>query len=146
MCLKLGFKAGKPVYYFVMAQVVRDFLSTTGHLFDKSGSVNEELQKISRNPATRAVLSQKEELSKIVVAGLDSSSLNLLRGGQEGVSATSVLQTALSDCRSTAASIKSLLENRDEVCDARAEAIRHHEQTARENREKLTEELRESKT
>lgn len=132
-----------------MSQVVRDLLSTTSNLFDRSSNVNEELQRLAQNASARSINNHKVELSKIVIGGLDGTSLNLLSegsGSQNGGSMTGTLHSALSDCRSAIASIKSLHENRDAVCDARAEAIRHHEQTAIENRAKLTEELRESKT
>ena len=131
-----------------MAQVVKDLLATTSLLFDKSESLNDELQKLVKSAQRSSAQRDQEELTKVVVAGLDTSSVSLLAsgagagaGGEAGVT---VLQRALADCQAAAASIKKLHENRDAVVDARAEAIKVQEQLAREKAEKLADEVSQS--
>jgi len=133
-----------------MAQVVKDLLATTSLLFDKSDALNDELQKLVKSAQRSSTQRDQEELTKVVVAGLDTSSVSLLAtgagagagaGGEAGVT---VLQRALADCQAAAASIKKLHENRDAVVDARAEAIKVQEQLAREKAEKLADEISQS--
>jgi len=127
-----------------MAQVVKDLLSTTSLLFDKSDALNDELQRLVKSAQRTSTQKDQEELTKVVVAGLDTSSVSMLNAGAGGEGGLTVLQRALADCEAAAASIKKLHENRDAVVDARAEAIKVQEQLARDKAEKLADEISQS--
>lgn len=119
-------------------------LSTTSLLFDKSDALNDELQRLVKAAQRNSTQKDQEELTKVVVAGLDTSSVSMLNAGAGGEGGLTVLQRALADCEAAAASIKKLHENRDAVVDARAEAIKVQEQLARDKAEKLADEISQS--
>ena len=180
------------------ANAVRDLLSTTDALFNKSDSVNAELVRLVRAMQSRRAGAEAGELLRIASGGIDKGSLDVLRGSggaassgeasKESLSAAqpSALEKALAHCREASAAMcvlscavlrnkiqgvvggqtltppspispppppfpsphsprsDSLYENRDQVVDARAEAISRQETEATASRERLLAELRES--
>lgn len=93
------------------ASTLRDLLSTTDSLFNKSDELNAELQRLVRAVQSRRAPAEAAEIVRLAAAGVDAASLQLLGAPAPGSSAASgaqqptVLEKALADCRAASAAM-----------------------------------------
>ena len=94
------------------ASTLRDLLSTTDSLFNKSDELNAELQRLVRGIQSRRAPAEAAEIVRLAAAGVDAASLQLLSAPAPGSAASAagappptVLEKALADCRAASAAM-----------------------------------------
>ena len=93
------------------ASTLRDLLSTTDSLFNKSDELNAELQRLVRAIQGRRAPAEAAEIVRLAAAGVDAASLQLLGAPAPGSSSAAsgaqptVLEKALADCRAASAAM-----------------------------------------
>ncbi len=95
------------------ASTLRDLLSTTDALFNKSDELNGELLRLVRAIQARRAPAEAAEIVRLAAAGIDASSLQLLAappsaaGGSAAPASAplTALEQALADCRAASAAM-----------------------------------------